>query len=332
MAKPSVAVLFWGRRGGGSVLAEQLATSAAVLGLDVHVFLRPSNANSKFGVLKFGVWIKELKRFLESIISNRITKVIFVMASPWDVFLDSILRSKGVKGVRIIHEASPHKGEYFPPRFWVRILIRNTDLVVALTNFVKKELVQNFGIDEGKVSVCSLPPAPILIDFKSNNNPKITRLLFIGRGKSYKGQKMLEESLRFLEHENIVVSIVGKWHNKPKSGSKFFHLDAWVNDLELQTWIAKSDIVLFPYLEASQSGLIPISTLLGKPVVITPVGGLREQVIPGVNAIVAENLSPQAFANAIRNAILTDWEVPKISEKEMSKKLLLTCLELENFQ
>ena len=58
--------------------------------------------------------------------------------------------------------------------------------------------------------------------------------------------------------------------------------------------------MVLPYLEASQSGVIPAAFAAGRPVVVTPVDGLVEQVRDGVNGVVAGAATAEALADALR--------------------------------
>ena len=72
----------------------------------------------------------------------------------------------------------------------------------------------------------------------------------------------------------------------------------WIPEEGIQQVFTEADLVLLPYTEASQSGVIAIAFGMGLPVVVTPVGGLREQVSDGVTGRIAYDLKPAAIAEA----------------------------------
>ena len=88
--------------------------------------------------------------------------------------------------------------------------------------------------------------------------------------------------------------------------------------------MAGADVLVLPYIEASQSGLIPIARALGTPVVVTPVGGLPEQVIHGASGVVAQRVTPAAVAEAIDLALATPWPatMPRLDEESFVKGLV----------
>jgi glycosyltransferase involved in cell wall biosynthesis len=77
--------------------------------------------------------------------------------------------------------------------------------------------------------------------------------------------------------------------------------------------IRSSKLVVLPYIEASQSGVIAIAHSLSTPVVVTPVGGLIDQISVGKNGLIARNIAPESLAEAIEEALMIDWklEIPE---------------------
>ena len=67
-------------------------------------------------------------------------------------------------------------------------------------------------------------------------------------------------SIKTFEHENV-------------------HLwNYWLTEAEIEFLLSESSIVIFPYLEASQSGVIPLAVKKNKIILATKVGGLEEQL------------------------------------------------------
>ena len=66
------------------------------------------------------------------------------------------------------------------------------------------------------------------------------------------------------------------------------------------------DIVIVPYIEASQSGIIMLSYTFGKPMIVTNVGGLPEQVDSSVGVVIPSNDS-----ESLSNAVLEFYKTPE---------------------
>jgi hypothetical protein len=55
-------------------------------------------------------------------------------------------------------------------------------------------------------------------------------------------------------------------------------LDGWLTEDEMESLISGAEFIILAYVEASQSGVIPIAHGFGVPVLVTKVGGLTEQI------------------------------------------------------
>lgn len=75
---------------------------------------------------------------------------------------------------------------------------------------------------------------------------------------------------------------------------------------ELLAILETSSLVLTPYNWATQSGVIPLASGFGKPVVATDVGGLKEMVIPGKSGEVVQADDPEGMASACFEILAKD--------------------------
>ena len=81
-------------------------------------------------------------------------------------------------------------------------------------------------------------------------------------------------------------------------------VDRYVPNEEVPKYFAASDLVMIPYLRATQSGIIQIAYAFHKPVVATSVGGIPEVVEDGATGF----LVPPADAGAMRDAVVRYFE------------------------
>ncbi len=84
----------------------------------------------------------------------------------------------------------------------------------------------------------------------------------------------------------------------------------WIADEEIGSYFARAHLAVCPYIEASQSGLIPLAYVFKVPVVATHVGGLKEQVEHGRTGLLVPPNDPLKFARACIE-ILKDSEKRK---------------------
>lgn len=207
------------------------------------------------------------------------------------------------------HDPAPHPGDY--ARFWQRttqtVLLARAARVVALSEYAAAQLRRRVS---GKLVV-----APLASVFEPRPSPRPaggpTRLLFAGRMIAYKGVDLLAQALPLLAtRTDWTLRVAGFGPALDAAAAARFALPqvsrvetGWLSDAELETLIAETDIVLAPYLSATQSGVVAEAMAFGKPCVVTPVGALAEQIDGGAAGWVAEATSSDAIAATIAHAL-----------------------------
>ncbi|MEM0203516.1 MAG: glycosyltransferase [Archaeoglobaceae archaeon] len=113
-------------------------------------------------------------------------------------------------------------------------------------------------------------------------------ILFFGLIRPYKGVRYLVEAFESLPNEIVERSrllIVGEvWEDKEsvkrieesRLREKIVFVNRYVPDEEVSLYFSASDVIVLPYLRASQSGVAHIAMSFGIPIVATKVGGLSE--------------------------------------------------------
>jgi alpha-maltose-1-phosphate synthase len=83
---------------------------------------------------------------------------------------------------------------------------------------------------------------------------------------------------------------------------------------ETASLFAEASVVVLPYRDASQSGVVPMAFANGRPVIVTDVGALTEVVRDGENGVVAAAVSPEAVAEAIVRAFSEPGLLARLAE------------------
>jgi glycosyltransferase involved in cell wall biosynthesis len=119
-------------------------------------------------------------------------------------------------------------------------------------------------------------------------------LLFFGYIRDYKGLKFLLRAMPEIikQHPNLKLLVVGEFWAKDKQD--YFELiqklniqenlvliNEYVPNEEVGKYFAVSDVVVLPYVTATQSAAVQTAYAFDKPVLSTAVGGLKDSVIPG---------------------------------------------------
>ncbi len=126
-------------------------------------------------------------------------------------------------------------------------------------------------------------------------DPDVHVFLAIGFLQPHKGFDRAARALSRLAGDGVRLDIVGEIRISTPEHDAYLHLlqdlasrdrrvhihDAYVSDEEFDEWIVAADTVVLPYREIWSSGVAERAELYDRPVVVTDVGGLAEQVAAG---------------------------------------------------
>lgn len=155
-------------------------------------------------------------------------------------------------------------------------------------------------------------------------------ILFFGFVREYKGLKFLLDAMpEIIKKHDVDLVIAGEfWQDKQdyidKIGSlgiaknvKIF--DDYIPDEEVGLYFAASDLVMLPYLDASQSGIVQIAIGALKPIVSTNVGAIDDFVDDKKTGYVIPPRNSKAIAKAVIDFYTNKREVQfakNIAEKK----------------
>ena len=137
-------------------------------------------------------------------------------------------------------------------------------------------------------------------------------VLCFGFIKPYKGVVHLIDAAAPLQREfgdGVRVLIVGDIYGDPQpyrdriaaspARGIIELVDGFVPDDTVEDYFVAADLVVLPYVSATQSGIVQIAYNYERPVVTTDVGGLPEVVRDGETGYVVPPADPQALAAAV---------------------------------
>jgi glycosyltransferase involved in cell wall biosynthesis len=141
-------------------------------------------------------------------------------------------------------------------------------------------------------------------------------MLFFGYVRPYKGLMVLLEAMKELvngkwqEENDVLLLAVGEFYDdeaKYRQKVKDLHLESrirfvsdYVPNDTVRLYFSAADVVILPYLSATQSGITQIAYNFDKPVIATDVGGLAEVVIDEKTGFIIPPDNPEELAGAIR--------------------------------
>lgn len=148
--------------------------------------------------------------------------------------------------------------------------------------------------------------------------------LFFGRLDKYKGIATMLEAYALCKNCNKPLVIAGKGYLTEKESQlinmdKRVHLvNRYIEDEEM-IWLFQNAVAtILPYIEASQSGVIPISYLYRVPVITSNVEGLTQYVEHEKTGFICRNLDDYRIA------------FEKMNQKEYRAEMSCNCNEYHN--
>jgi glycosyltransferase involved in cell wall biosynthesis len=323
-------VWYWGRRGGGPrYTIELLRALAHRSDVDVSVSLSSGNeALPEFAQLGCRSHLVETyadlpsfigasmrlpairRDFRDFISAVRPDVVVSVMPHPWSWYLAQAVPCAGSRLISIIHDAYMHPGELNPLWSWrIGRELRAAAGVVALSNHVRQQLVSGYRYPESRIAVIPLGPFAYADEIDAPRvfpHGRPFRFLFFGRVLAYKGIRLLLDAFRALadQRDDVELCIAGGGDLGPYRAvldrlPRVTVINRWIEECEIPMLLAQADALVASYTEASQSAAVATAYGSGMPVVVTPVGGLVEQVVPGETGLVAQAASGAAVAHAM---------------------------------
>ncbi|HEY3108100.1 MAG TPA: glycosyltransferase family 4 protein [Chloroflexota bacterium] len=139
-------------------------------------------------------------------------------------------------------------------------------------------------------------------------------VLFFGRIWAYKGLEYLIRAAPRITAElpdaRIVIAGEGedfaRYRRMIVNPDHFIVRNEYVPDEARTELFRRASVVVLPYVEASQSGVIPLAYRFGKPVVATTVGGLPEMVDHGRTGLLVPPRDERALAEAVVRILSDD--------------------------
>jgi glycosyltransferase involved in cell wall biosynthesis len=136
------------------------------------------------------------------------------------------------------------------------------------------------------------------------------QVLFFGYVREYKGLKYLIEAMpAVLAQVDVDLMIVGEFYDDRDHYERLIDtlgirqrvtvVAEHVPDEAVGRYFGAADLVVLPYVSATQSGIAQIAYAFGVPVVSTNVGGLPEVVADGKTGYIVSPGDPEALAEAI---------------------------------
>ena len=313
---------------------------------DVRCFI-PDNAliSSNKNLNEYIIRYKKSKSIFVNNKNNKITiKEILMMNPKFIWYFDncitcaqiSILLKKGIKQSVIMHDAGGrhpshnmsliHKIHSLVERYYSKKIERNSNFITLLSaESNKKYLSRN---SDKKTIVMKLGAHVPLVDEVKHKGLNIDNyILFFGRIDKYKGIINFLKPFNKLNNYYFVIAGCGKLTEEEmsiiNSNDNVILLNRFISDGEMIYLFKYSRCLVLPYIEATQSGIIPIAYYYGKPVIVSNVDGLTQFVDDNQTGFICKNEVDYV------NAVNTIYSVEYLKMQQMAKKYYETNLDFE---
>lgn len=326
-------ILSLGRSGSLPIYANNLAKNFCNIDFDIYiskqrVYEITLNSFKEFTTYsnKWGFLINTLFYLPVKIISllPKIYKDYNALYLPykhfWDLPFIFIFRVFGKKVYFTVHDGVLHKGERdLLSQGMNNFRIKKSNEIIFLTEYVKENVFSYLKLNKTSYIL----PHPIIEnDFVTfSEKTKGTRnILFLGRIDKYKGIELLMESAVEIDDSFDELIIAGKSQYKIDyiKHSKITILDKYLSEKEMGELLTWADVLVLPYTEATQSGVITLGIYAELPMICTEVGGFSEQLEKNESFWCQPN--KESLIKAIKTVFSSPKEVDEVKQRLMLKK------------
>lgn len=247
----------------------------------------------KFSPMK--AQVAKLKRVGNAVL-NRKPQLVWYMDNFAMCTSIGLYLSGKVKQLLILHDIQPHlsydKGlrtlnaiNY--ARFLTWMFLRKGNYLLLMSHESYVQSLKKFPRYADKMLELTLGahlPESTPLRLKELNNLDDSFLLFFGRLDKYKGIVTLLKAYALNARVGKMLVIAGKGTLTEEEqkliieNSNVILINRYIEDGEIVWLFQNAQAVVLPYIEASQSGIIPIAYLYGVPVITSDVAGLVQYV------------------------------------------------------
>lgn len=210
-----------------------------------------------------------------------------------------------------IHDPLTHSGEFQLKReLYRKLWFKLIPSFVVFSTFSKSILAPQLH-KRKKITVLKLMPYSVYQSFLPTTTTKIDTtkkyISFVGRISPYKGVDLFVGATELLsnKHPELQFYIGGK--SSDEYHPDFLNIEhknltienKFLSNAEMASIISRSQLIVCPYKDATQSGVIMTAYALGCPVLVTNTGGLPEYIIHNKTGLICQENSIEGLANAM---------------------------------
>jgi D-inositol-3-phosphate glycosyltransferase len=225
-------------------------------------------------------------------------------------------------------------------RLTLRIQYRLADHIFVHTEEMKRELVQEFGVQLVRVTVIpfginNAVPNTLLTPSEAKQRLDIRdgekAILFFGRITPYKGLEFLIAAFRQIQarcdgYRLIVAGRPDRCENYWNTMRESIREDVqkghillrseFIPDEQTEVYFKAADVLVLPYKQIYQSGVLFLGHSFGLPVLAADVGSLKDEIIEGKTGFMFRSVDPVDLARTIERYFSSDLFADLSSRRE----------------
>jgi len=213
-------------------------------------------------------------------------------------------------------------------RLTLRIQYQLADHIFVHTEKMKRELIEGFGAGVARITVIphginTAVPSSSLTSIQAKRRLGIRddqrTILFFGRITPYKGLEYLISAFGMLRGADYRLIIAGRpdrceeyWSTIEKliredlKGGRVVLRSEFIPDDETEIYFKAADVLVLPYRDIFQSGVLLLGYSFGLPALVADVGSLKEEIAEGKTGFVFRPEDPVDLAKAIERYFASD--------------------------
>ena len=228
-----------------------------------------------------------------------------------------------IKLIINVHDPIQHSGEKnIKNIFAKKLFYKKAYKFITFSKYSQSIFIENNNNKKNCINL-KLKPYKFYKNYIKKEAIEATYISFIGRISAYKGIDIFLDAIAILNTKYPAAKyiIAGSPYNnsigdKLKNKYKFNNVKFVLNHLsnfEVCEIIQKSILIVCPYRDATQSGVVMTSLALHTPVIVSNQGGLPEYVQHNITGMIA-NTDAESFATAIETFIVDPLKYKQLSE------------------
>ena len=238
----------------------------------------------------------------------------------WFTALKTILGSRPL--VVTLHDVHTHPGDKDSqtiPRPIINAVVRSADAVIVHGEGLKSDAQASLRLHPDRVFSSIHPVSRRYREIAdeaglTRADDGALRVLFFGRIFKYKGLEHLVAADALIGDtiRRRKIIIAGRGDMAVAEAAAGAHPDRYdlrprrIDDLETAQLFTDADVLVLPYIEASQSGVLAIAPSFGLPVVASDIGEIGDVVRTTGMGLLVPPADPPALAKALREVLEND--------------------------